>query len=379
MAAASREELLAKLLQRGTFPEKVRPSFGRAQQLLLRLFRRAEITKLLRQLHLLIAGEIAVLEAVALVREHTGDASLQAVFDDVVNEVESGRSLADALRDYPALFDDLTTSMVEAGESSGQLAFAFDTIAGYREQYDTLMRKTRTALAYPALVVLVAGLVVIALTMYIVPVFASMYENFGAELPKLTQHVIAVSGFLRQTIWYWLGLAVIAMPLLGGMLMLTRVRRWLDRLVLRLPVLGTFVTHLVTARFCRTMGSLLTAGVDILKALQIAGRTTGNVFVANRLQPAERKLLQGGSFSEAVEHVRIFPRAMRRLAASGEKTGRLGQMLLRAADYYQTQTESSMAMLTSLVEPLIILVLGVFIAFILVAMYLPLFDLIGAL
>jgi len=333
----------------------------------------------MRQMHLLVDGEIAVLEAIELVREHTSDSSLRAVFDDVIAEVEAGQALADALRQYPYLFDEMTTSMVEAGETSGQLAFAFDTVASYREQYDALIRKTRAALAYPALVVVVAGLIVLALVMYLVPIFASMYSNFGAELPKLTQRVVSASAFLRQTVWYWIVLTLIAIPVLAIGLASERPRRWLDHFVLQLPVVGTLASNLITARFCRTLGSLLIAGVDILKALQIAARTTGNRYVADQLRPVEQNLVGGMGFSEAAERAEVFPRAMLRLAASGEKTGRLGPMLYRAADYYQAQTESSMDILTSLIEPLIILILGVLVAFILVAMYLPLFDLMGAL
>jgi len=377
--ADSADQLRERLLASGIFPDSVRPATGRFRQLYLRFFKRSEITRLLRQFQLLLASEITVLEALELVCEHTSDHTMGMVFHDVIAQVEKGRSLAAALSHYPSLFDELTRSMMEAGEASGELPFAIDTVACYRERYDQLIGKVRAALAYPVLVVIVAIAVTLALILAVVPVFGAMYENFGAELPELTQTVIMISEFLRNHISAILIAVSASLLLLLFSLTTERAQIWIGKVTWRLPFLGRLLRLLTTARFCRTMGALLSAGVNIIEAFSIAARSTGNIYVRERVIPAGTQLIEGKSLTETLAATSIFPRAMLRLSASGEKTGRLDKTLQRAADYYETQVESSFAVLTSLAEPLIILVLGVFIAFLLVAMYLPLFDLIGAL
>ena len=377
--AAIPQDVELKLLKAGVFVDQVRPAMSRSQQVLTKLFRRTEMTRLLRQFELLLVSGITVPEALALVREYTTDRTLRLIFEDVIAQVHAGRALSEALAAYPDLFDGLTVSMVAAGESSGHLAPALETVAGYRERYDTLVKKVRSALAYPALVVLAAVLVILALVLYIVPVFASMYGNFGAELPRLTQGVVLVSEVLRKTLWYWLAVLVLAVPAVAWLGFSAGVRLVLDRLIVTAPLLRAVAIKVLTARYCRTMGALLTAGVEIVEAQTIAAGTTGNRYLADRLRPVADALMQGTNFTDAIAAVSIFPKAMLRLAASGEATGQLGQMLRRAADYYEAQSEHDFATLTSLIEPVIILVLGGFVAFILVAMYLPLFDLIGAL
>ncbi len=370
---------MLKLLKAGVFVDQVRPAFNRPQQVFTKLLRRTEITRLLRQFELLLASGITISEALALVSEYTSDRSLRLVFEDVIAQVQAGRALSEALGSYPDLFDELTVSMVRAGESSGQLAATIATVATYRERYDSLVKKIRSALAYPALVVLTAILVILALVLYIVPVFASMYGNFGAELPRLTQGVVIVSDVLRETLWYWLAALVLTVPALAAIRSAGRVRLSLDRLTVTAPLLRSVTTKVITARYCRTMGALLTAGVGIVEAQTIAAGTTGNRHLAARLRLVADALMQGTNFTDAIAAVSVFPKAMLRLTASGEATGQLGRMLSRAADYYEAQSEHDFATMTSLIEPVIILVLGGFVAFILVAMYLPLFDLVGAL
>lgn len=379
LTASDPSDLELRLLNRGINLEKSALSFDPWQRFVLQRFRRSEVTRITRQISLLLKSQISVLESLQLACEQVNDKALRQVFETIIRHVEGGRSVAQALGDYPFLFDKLYVSMVEAGELSGKLDFAFDTVATYREKYEQVTKKVKSALAYPALVVLVAILVVFALVLYIVPVFSSMYENFGAELPVLTGKVVAASAFLRESVWYWL----MAIAALGGLTVAgsnsLSVRTGIDRYLLRVPLLKTLLVKIITARYCRTMGSLLNSGVDILAGLQIAARTTGNLHAGKQLQPVELALAQGKSLTESLEACGLFPKAMLRLTASGEKTGQLGEMLTRAADYYEGQTETELATLTTLVEPIIIVLLGVFIAFVLITIYLPLFDLVGQL
>ncbi|MEW6413261.1 MAG: type II secretion system F family protein [Candidatus Zixiibacteriota bacterium] len=375
--AGNEVELESKLVNKGISLDSYRSVHSRWAMLRVKFLRRGEITKITRQISVLLKSEISILETLELVREQIADRILVEIFDSVRKQVEAGRSVAASLSEYPTIFDRLYVSMVDAGELSGELDTAFDRVASYRESWDNTTRKIKSAIAYPLLVILVAFLVVMALVLYIVPVFSSMYENFGADLPKLTQRVVGFSTMFRSTIYYWVAVAVVLLAGLGYLSTVDRAKFFFHRVLVRLPLIRNLTIKMISARFCRTMGSLLVSGVDIVRALQISSKTTGNLYVDSLLRGAELDLLHGVSFTDAVSSTSIFPRAMLRLSASGEKTGRLGEMLGRAADYYEKETETEINTLTTLIEPFIILILGVFIAFILVAMYLPLFELVG--
>jgi type IV pilus assembly protein PilC len=364
-----------KLLNRGIELETASVVVPALKRLYLQYFKRALVTRMTRQLALLLASKISVTEALALARDQIADRDVRPTLQNVLEKVESGKSLADALREHPYLFDDLYSSMVDAGEMSGKLDFVLDQVAMYRERREAAVKKIRGALAYPALVVCAAILVVAALLIYVVPVFASMYENFGAKLPAMTQWIVDVSAVLRTTRWYWLGGLVVI--LIGGVTVAVqpKTRQALHAFQLRAPLLKNLTRKVVTARLCRTMGSLLTAGVDIIEAMRVAARTTGNSYVVQKLDEALNEVTQGKSLTDSLQGLGVFPQAMLRLVSAGEKTGNLGEMLTRAADYYEAEVATDTAMLTTLVEPIIIVVLGAFIAFVLLAMYLPLFDL----
>jgi len=369
-------DLESKLMNQGVFVLEYGPASSRLRQTIIHFFKQTEITRITRQMSLLLSSEVAILEVLELIREQINDRTLKQMFDDINKQIEAGRSVADAFGAYPVVFDTSYVSTIRAGESSGRLGLAFDRVATYREKSEEVTKKIRSALAYPLLVVFVAVLVILALVIYIVPVFSSMYENFGAELPVLTQKVVGVSNFFRETIGYWLGLVfllIITIPLLS---LSARVKYIWHKSLTRIPLIGSLVVRVITARFSRTMGSLLSSGVDIIYALEIASKSTGNTYVETKLQPAQNQLAEGKSFTGVIEETNIFPKAMLRLTASGEKTGRLGEMLTRTADFYEKETDNQITTVTSLVEPIIILILGIFIAFILMAMYLPLFDLV---
>lgn len=266
--------------------------------------------------------------------------------------------------------------MVEAGELAAHLDLAFDRVASYREKYEATTKKIRSALAYPLLVIVVAIAVLIALVVYVVPVFATMYESFGAELPTLTRIVVKGSELVQGTFWYWFPANLLSMVAVMALLSTTQVKMSLHRVALKLPIIKDIWTKVIAVRFCRTAGSLLSSGVDIIRAVEIASRTTGNYFANQQLQPIALHLAQGKSLTEALSQCRILPSPVLRLSASGEKTGRLGEMLQRAADYYESETETQMATLHSLIEPIIIIFLGCMIGFFLISMYLPLFELV---
>jgi len=377
LRAKDESQLEMRLVNQGVFLESCQAVIGKTRLAVTRFLKRSEITRITRQISVLLGSEIGVLETLQLAREQVTDRTIAAIIDSVMKQVEAGKSVASALAEYPTIFDPLYVSMVEAGELTGELDAAFDRIATYREKYETTIRKVRSALAYPFLVILVALAVSLALVLWIVPVFSSMYENFGAELPALTQSVVNLSNFLRATVSYWLPLGLLGATGMIWAFSTKTAKRAAHKLLVKLPLAKNLTVRIIAARFCRTMGALLTSGVDIIKALRISSRTTGNSYVNALLEPAELALAQGKSLTEAVASSAVFPKAMLRLTASGEKTGRLGEMLERTADYYDRETEIEIGTLTALIEPIIIVILGAFVAFILIAMYLPLFDLVG--
>jgi type IV pilus assembly protein PilC len=377
MRAADQTDLEFRLINRGVSLESFKPVHSRWRLTLTRLLQRSEITRMTRQTGILLKSDISMLETLELVKAQISDYVLVQIMVSVIRDVESGKSVASALAEFPIIFDRLYVSLVEAGELSGDLDTAFDRIATYREKYEATTQKVKSAIAYPLLVVFVAILVALALILYIVPVFSSMYENFGAALPPLTRTVVTVSTFLRDTIWFWLVCVLIMSAVLVYTGSTKKARYTLHLLLLRLPIAKSLSVKIISTRFCRTMGALLTSGVEIIRALQTSSGTTGNHYADSLLQSAALRLAEGKSFTEAVAAASVFPGAMLKLTASGERTGRLGEMLERAADYYEKEVELDLGTLTSLIEPVIIILLGVFVAFILIAMYLPLFELAG--
>lgn len=375
--ASDRAELEIILMKRGIYLESSRPKYSQISLAAVRILKSSEITRITRQMNILLKSKLSLVEALELVAEPVKDGKLRSVLDSLVSGVTAGMSLADTLTLYPALFNDLYTSMIESGELSGNLDTAFGQIADYREKQEATSKKLVAALVYPALVVAVAIGVVAALILYVVPVFSSMYANFGAELPSLTKWIVSASDALRDSIWYWLaGLLVLAGCAVTAFLSV-RAKLLFHRALIKAPLLRTMAVKIVSARFCRTMGALLESGVDLIYALRVASRTTGNSYVSTILEEVEAGLSQGKSFTESLSALNFFPKAVLRLTASGEKTGRLGEMLSHAADYYERETDTELTTLTTLIEPVVIIILGAFVAFILIAMYLPLFELVG--
>jgi type IV pilus assembly protein PilC len=367
------------MLRQGIFLSSYRVKSGTLIQLLIKHLRKNDITRISRQLAALVSSGITFNEALRSVREQVTDKRLGVMLDDIASSIESGRSISESFREFPIFFDTLYTSMLDAGEISGTLDKSLDRIATYRERSEEVSKKIRSALAYPILVMAVTILVVLILVIYIIPIFSSMYENFGSQLPALTQNVVAVSEWIKDNAY----LVFIAMMVLGLGIILAilneRIYYHISRFQLKIPIIGRILKKIINARFSRTLGTLLQSGVPTLFAVDVAIRTTGNAYIQSKTSSLPKSLSQGKSFTEAIGEFGIFSRTLIRMAAAGEKTGQIGLMLGKAADFYESEVDHDIGTLTTLFEPLIIVFLGVFIAFILIAMYLPLFDLISTL
>ncbi len=376
--ADSPEVLQNRLLIKGIFLSSYSISKSKINQYIIRNLKSKDITRMTRQLASLSESSITFKDSLESVREQITDNTIGEMMDCISTSIESGKSIADSFRQFPVFFDTLFTSMLEAGEISGTIDVSLDRIATYRERSDETSKKIRSALAYPLLVLAVTLLVVFILVIYIIPIFASMYANFGTELPQLTQYVVSSSEWMQDNIGLFIGAIIVGFVGSIFAVLNDRVRYFISAAQLKIPFIGRIQKKIINARFSRTLGTLLQSGVPTLFSVEIAVKTTGNAYIQRKIAGLTSLLSQGKSFTEAVGSYSIFSKTIIRMAAAGEKTGQLGKLLSKAADFYESEVDHEIGTLTTLFEPMIIIFLGIFIAFILVAMYLPLFDLMSA-
>ncbi|SYZ73735.1 putative Type 4 fimbrial assembly protein PilC [Candidatus Zixiibacteriota bacterium] len=377
--AGTPEDLEIKLAEEGLFLESCHTQDNSIFAGLTGWLKRSEITRLTRQMAVLISSGITILEALESTREQTNDKSIINIFDNIITSVQAGEPLYLAFGKHPAYFDSIYLSLLETGEMSGTLDISLERIASYRERSERVNKKIKSALAYPALVLLVSVIVVFTLVAYIIPIFSSMYAGFGMELPSLTQKVVGISEILRETAWMIPVIMIVLLISAGFLLRSHNFRKTLGRVVLHLPVFKNLAVKLAASRFCRTLGTLLNSGLPLIEAVPVASRTVGNRYIENRLESMTSRLGDGATLAETLDEAMIFPRTVIRMTAAGESTGRLGEMFAKTADFYESEVDTEITTLTSLIEPIVIIGLGVIIAVILVAMYLPLFDLVGQL
>jgi type IV pilus assembly protein PilC len=328
-----------------------------------------------RQLAVLIGAGVAVVDALRLVVEQSEDRRVRAAFDEVARQVERGGTLAEAVTARLDVFPPLAASLVRAGEIGGVLEAVLQRLAAHLEQSARLRRTVLGALAYPAVVVTAAMVVTAVLLGWVVPVFAGAFASAGAELPMPTAVVLALSATLRSR---W-PLGAVAAAALGATLVASlrtpggRQRR--DRWLLRLPGLGPLLVKAAVARATRTLGTLLGCGVAVLDALDIAARTAGNLVVADALDTARTQLAGGGSLARSLAEHDVIPAAARQMIRVGEHTGTLDVMLARVADACDDDVQSAASTLLAVLEPALILFLGLVIGGLVVSMYLPIFRL----
>jgi type IV pilus assembly protein PilC len=291
--------------------------------------------------------------------------------------VESGESFADALRKHPKVFDNFYANMVEAGEAGGILDTILNRLANYMEKARALKGKVKSALVYPAAIVSIAILVVIFLMTFVIPVFAEMFEGFGGVLPAPTRLVMYLSDLTKQYILY-------AIPLVGTLIYLftrfyktDRGRLLIDSLLLKSPVFGPLIQKAAVAKFTRTLGTLISSGVPIIDGLNITARTAGNKVVENSVLAVINGVKEGQSLAEPLDKEAIFPPMVVQMIQVGESSGALDSMLDKIADFYDEEVDAAVSALTSLLEPALMVFLGVTVGFIVVAMYLPIFKMAG--
>jgi type IV pilus assembly protein PilC len=336
-----------------------------------------EIAIFTRQFSVMIDAGLPLVQCLEILGSQQENRTFQKILFQVRQDVETGSTLADALRKHPKAFDDLYCNMVAAGEAGGILDTILQRLSTYIEKIVKLRSAVRSALVYPVAVILIAVAVVWIILWKVIPTFATLFEGLGASLPLPTRITIAMSNFIGA--WWWLIFAAIGVTIFA----LVRYhktykgRRVLDGLLLKAPVLGMVLRKIAVARFCRTLGTLVSSGVPILEGLEITARTSGNAIIEDAIMATRRSVEEGKTISEPLKSSDVFPPMVVQMVAVGEQTGALETMLSKIADFYEDEVDEATANLLALLEPVMICVLGVVIGGIVISMYLPMFDLIS--
>jgi len=339
--------------------------------------KKVEISRFTRQFATMIGAGLPMVQCLDILSAQMENKELCKIISEVKQSVEGGSTLSEALRKHKKIFDELYVNMVESGEMGGALDTILVRLAVYREKSDALVRKVKSAMVYPSVIVVVAALVTVAMLTFVVPTFASMFGSLGAELPKPTQIILGISNFLQAN---FLFLIFGVLGAVGAFIYWVKTpggKATFDAFLLKSPVFGNLVRKSAVARFTRTLGTLLSSGVSILDALEITAKTAGNTVIANAIKKSVLSIAEGDTITAPLKESGVFPPMVTQMISVGEKTGGLDDMLQKIADFYDEEVDVAVTALTSLIEPLIIVVMGVVIGGILVAMYLPMFDIIG--
>jgi type IV pilus assembly protein PilC len=377
LASESRTGVVEELRGRGLLALEVKLQ-ARPSELSFDRFRRVspdDLAILTRQLSTMINAGLALMRALAVLESQTENAKLQETLGTVRRDIQAGASLSDALAAHPKIFSELYVAMIRAGETGGFLEDALVRVADQLEASNRLRRQVRGAMVYPAVVSVIAiGVVVVMLT-FIIPVFAGVFKSFGGKLPALTRYTIDVSNLIRHD--WWIILLLVVGVVYG-------LRRWKssetgraqwDRLRLKAPAkIGTVVQKIGMARWARTLASLTAAGVPTLQAIEVTGKTAGNTIIERAMKSVQSSVQGGGTIAAALDQEAVFPPLVTNMVRVGEETGELDTTLAKVADFYEEQVEIAVKSLTSILEPIMICVIGTLVGFMILAMYLPMFD-----
>lgn len=329
-----------------------------------------------RQLATMMSAGVPLVQALEIVGRGHENPSMSELILGVKTNIESGRSLAESLAQYPLYFDDLFVHLVDAGERSGTLETLLDKIATYKEKTERIKKKVKKALVYPAAVVVVAFIVTGIMLYFVVPQFQSLFEGFGADLPAFTKMVVSLSEFVQE--YWWLMLVSIIGTVAAFIFFKKRslkMRRALDRIGLKFPVVGDILYKSSVARFARTLSTMFAAGVPLVEALTSVAKASGNIVFEDAINIMREQVAAGQQLQLAMQQSNLFPNMAVQMVAIGEESGSLDQMCAKVADFYEEEVDNLVDSLTSLLEPLIMSVLGVLVGGLVVAMYLPIFKL----
>lgn len=334
-----------------------------------------ELAMFTQQLASLLTAGLPLVQCLEALQDQTEDPCFRIVIRDVRNDISQGNSFSSAVKKFPNSFNTLFNSMVEAGEASGGLAEILGKVASYFESTVKLQKKVKSAMTYPIAVIGLAVALVNVLLIFVIPVFAQMFSDFGAKLPAPTQFLIDLSDFMKA--WWWaIGIGAYAAYWgLGKFTATPNGRRTKDNFLVKAPIFGNLVHKIALSRFCRTYATLIRSGVPILRTLEIVSAASGKVQIEDACEEIAKHVSQGGQVSEVLAANPFFPPMMKHMVKAGESTGNVDGMMNKIADFYDVECEATVAALTSLIEPMLIVFLGVVVGGIVMAMFLPIFQL----
>jgi type IV pilus assembly protein PilC len=335
----------------------------------------AELTIMTRQLATMVSSGMTLLRSFYVLEDQVDNPKLKDTLSGVREAIESGLTFSDALERYPKVFTPLYVAMVRAGEAGGVLEEALDRTADQLEKDDSLRRQVKSAMMYPAVVLSFAAVVLVGMIAFIVPVFVGVFEDFGGELPLITRFTVGLSSVVTG---YWYLLLAGSVGTVVGFKKWKRSERgrpqW-DQFRLRIPVnIGKTVQKIALARWSRTFSALYSAGVPIMQAIEVTGKTAGNAVVERAMDDVVASVKSGGSLSAPLANAPIFPGMVTQMIAVGEETGNLDTMLTKVADFYEDEVSAAVKAMTSILEPVMIMIVGLIVGFIVIAMYMPMFK-----
>jgi len=331
-----------------------------------------------RQFATMINAGLPLVQSLSILAQQTENKPLKEVTKSVVYDVEAGNTLADAMRKHPKAFSDLYVNMVAAGEAGGILDTILLRLATFLEKNDALVRKVKGAMIYPGVIMTVAAAAIAILLIFVIPTFQEMFASVNMELPLPTRIVIGASSFLIH--WWWAVIIAVGLGLFGlrQYYKTPDGRKRCDQMLLNAPVLGDVLRKSAVSRFTRTLGTLISSGVSILDGLEITAKTAGNRVIHDAVMQSRQSIAGGETIAGPLEQSKVFPPMVISMVAVGEQTGGLDEMLSKIADFYDEEVDVAVSALLSLMEPIMITVLGIIVGGMVVAMYLPIFDMVNA-
>jgi type IV pilus assembly protein PilC len=374
--AANINAVRADLRRQGVNPTKVKmkpkPLFGGGKKKI----KSQDLSVFTRQLATMMSAGVPLVQAFEIVGRGHDNPSMQDMILTIKQDIESGTAMSVALGKYPLHFDDLVCNLVNAGEQAGVLDVLLDKIATYKEKTESIKGKIKKALFYPAAVIVVAVIVTVVILLFVIPQFKELFASFGADLPAFTLMVIGLSDILREYWWaFFLGAGAAVYAIGGAFKRSRRFREIVDRSVLKIPVIGGILNKAAIARFARTLSTMFAAGVPLVDALQSVSGATGNIVYQDAVLKMREEVATGQSLQLSMRQRDLFPHMVIQMTAIGEESGALDEMLAKVADFYEEQVDNAVDSLSSLLEPMIMVVIGGLVGSLVVAMYLPIFKL----
>lgn len=378
IVASSKEEVIAQLRKRNIIPatvtKKPTPLFS---GLMMGKAKDKDIVIFTRQFATMIDAGLPLVQALEILSKQTENKALAKVIGEVKVDVEGGSTFADALKKHPRMFSELYANMVAAGEAGGILDTILNRLAQYIEKAMKLKKKVKGAMIYPSVIISVAILVIAVIMVFVVPTFAKMFATLGGVLPLPTRIIVTMSNFLAG-----IGGLIVLASIIGIVVFIVQFKKTekgktiIDAIMLKFPIIGVLILKVAIAKFTRTLGTLVSSGVPILDSLEITAKTAGNKIIEKAVYEVRKGVSEGKTLAEPLEKAKVFPPMVTQMISVGESTGAVDNMLNKIADFYDDEVDNSVANLTSMLEPLIMVFLGGTVGFIVVAMYLPIFKLI---